>query len=264
MDMHRALMRMLLSLVTLGSTFFHGASTYVMKVSSGSNSIKNVPPAPAGQPMGFYPVSVSPDSFYDMANKYHSFDAYPLYSCTEDDDCALDEFCHSSRNGNSMVCLACRKRRKRCLRDAMCCMGNYCSNGICVPVEQENDRFSHFGYQEDTIIEPYQSEHVTVDTNTKFTTSPAGVQPFKGRDGDVCLRSSDCGPGLCCARHFWSKICKPVLEEGQVCTKHRRKGSHGLEIFQRCHCGAGLSCKLQKGEFTTVPKSSRLHTCQRH
>lgn len=50
-----------------------------------------------------------------------------------------------------------------------------------MPVEQENDRFSHFGYQEDTIIEPYQSEHVTVDTNTKFTTSPAGVQPFKGK-----------------------------------------------------------------------------------
>ncbi|XP_069835180.1 dickkopf-related protein 1 [Dendropsophus ebraccatus] len=257
--MHRPLcIRML---ITLLLTLLHGASAYV--VMANSNSIKNAPAAPAGQPMGFYPVSVSPDSYYDIANKYQPFDAYPLYSCTEDDDCALDEFCHNSRNGNNMVCLACRKRRKRCLRDAMCCMGNYCNNGICVPVEQENDRFPHPGYVEDTMIETYNADQATVDTNTKFTTSPSGMQPFKGRDGDVCLRSSDCGPGLCCARHFWSKICKPVLEEGQVCTKHRRKGSHGLEIFQRCHCGAGLSCKLQKGEFTTAPKTSRLHTCQR-
>ncbi|KAG9484976.1 hypothetical protein GDO78_008204 [Eleutherodactylus coqui] len=255
--MHRPLLRMLMTLLSL----LQGASAYV--VVANSNSIKNAPAAPPGQPMGFYPVSVSPDSFYDIANKYQPFDAYPLYSCTEDDDCALDEFCHSSRTGNNLVCLACRKRRKRCLRDAMCCMGTYCSNGICIPVEPENERFPHHGYMEDAMMETY-NDQATVDTNTKFTTSPSGMQPFKGRDGDVCLRSSDCGPGLCCARHFWSKICKPVLEEGQVCTKHRRKGTHGLEIFQRCHCGAGMSCKLQKGEFTTVPKTSRLHTCQRH
>ncbi|XP_063819785.1 dickkopf-related protein 1 [Pseudophryne corroboree] len=261
--MHRAALRMLMSLLALCAyTLIPGASSYVMMTNSNSNSIKNVPAAPAGQPVGFYPVSVSPDSFYEMANKYQPFDTYPMYTCTEDDDCALDEFCHSSRNGNNMVCLACRKRRKRCLRDAMCCIGNYCSNGICVPVEQ--DRFPYHGYMEDSIMATYNTDQATVDANTKFTTSPSGVQPFKGRDGDVCLRSSDCGPGLCCARHFWSKICKPVLEEGQVCTKHRRKGTHGLEIFQRCHCGLGLSCKLQRGEFTTVPKTSRLHTCQRH
>lgn len=255
-------MRMLLSLVTLCSALLHGASAYVMKSNTGTNSIKNVPPAPAGPPM----VSVSPDSFYDimdMANKYPSFDVQRLYSCNEDEDCALDEFCHG-RSSNSLVCLTCRRRRKRCLRDAMCCMGNYCKNGICVPEDQENYRFAQLGYQETTITQPSQSEQATMDTSTKFTTSAAGVQPFKGGDGAVCLRSTDCGPGLCCARHFWEKICKPVLAEGQVCTKQRRKGVHGLEIFQRCPCGAGLSCKLQKGEFTTVPKSQRLHTCQRH
>uniref|UniRef100_A0A8B9VJF7 Dickkopf-related protein 1 n=1 Tax=Anas zonorhyncha TaxID=75864 RepID=A0A8B9VJF7_9AVES len=64
--------------------------------------------------------------------------------------------------------------------------------------------------------------------------------------GDFCLRSSDCAAGLCCARHFWSKICKPVLREGQVCTRHRRKGAHGLEIFQRCQCAEGLACRLQR------------------
>lgn len=84
----------------------------------------------------------------------------------------------------------------------------------------------------------------------------------KGLEGENCLRSSDCAEGLCCARHFWSKICKPVLKEGQVCTKHKRKGTHGLEIFQRCDCGEGLSCRTQRGDGS---KSSRsLHTCQRH
>lgn len=86
---------------------------------------------------------------------------------------------------------------------------------------------------------------------------------FIGQEGSVCLRSSDCATGLCCARHFWSKICKPVLKEGQVCTKHRRKGSHGLEIFQRCYCGEGLSCRIQK-DHHQASNSSRLHTCQRH
>lgn len=92
---------------------------------------------------------------------------------------------------------------------------------------------------------------------------PFIVYSLLGLEGSVCLRSSDCATGLCCARHFWSKICKPVLKEGQVCTKHRRKGSHGLEIFQRCYCGEGLSCRIQK-DHHQASNSSRLHTCQRH
>lgn len=90
--------------------------------------------------------------------------------------------------------------------------------------------------------------------------------PFPGQEGDNCLRSSDCSEGLCCARHFWSRICKPVLTEGQVCTRHRRKGTHGLELFQRCDCGDGLACRPEKGErdhsvSRTVARN--LHTCQR-
>uniref|UniRef100_A0A7M4ERJ9 Dickkopf WNT signaling pathway inhibitor 1 n=1 Tax=Crocodylus porosus TaxID=8502 RepID=A0A7M4ERJ9_CROPO len=98
----------------------------------------------------------------------------------------------------------------------------------------------------------------------KRTTSLWRLHHAKGQESSICLRSSDCAVGLCCARHFWSKICKPVLKEGQVCTKHRRKGSHGLEIFQRCYCGDGLSCRLQRDHITSNSSSSRLHTCQRH
>ncbi|XP_016096190.1 uncharacterized protein [Sinocyclocheilus grahami] len=105
-------------------------------------------------------------------------------------------------------------------------------------------------------------ENSTVVVPPKVATegSPQN-QMLKGLEGENCLRSSDCAEGLCCARHFWSKICKPVLKEGQVCTKHKRKGTHGLEIFQRCDCAEGLACRTQRDGS----KSSRsLHTCQRH
>lgn len=45
--------------------------------------------------------------------------------CTDDEDCAGDEFCNDARG----ACLPCRRSRKRCTRDAMCCAGNRCSNG---------------------------------------------------------------------------------------------------------------------------------------
>lgn len=80
---------------------------------------------------------------------------------------------------------------------------------------------------------------------------------FTGQVGDPCLQSYDCSEGLCCARHFWSHICKPVLREGQVCTRHRRKGNHRLELFQRCPCGDGLSCqKVREPGPGPSPKSA--------
>lgn len=85
-------------------------------------------------------------------------------------------------------------------------------------------------------------------------------------EGDTCLRSADCSEGLCCARHFWSRICKPVLTEGQVCTRHRRKGTHGLELFQRCDCGEGMTCRPERGErdhSVSRTAARNLHTCQR-
>lgn len=77
--------------------------------------------------------------------------------------------------------------------------------------------------------------------------------------GNPCLRSSDCLDGLCCARHFWTRICKPVLREGQVCTRHRRKGNHGLELFQRCPCGDGLICRTLREPGTQLAAVSRFN-----
>lgn len=79
---------------------------------------------------------------------------------------------------------------------------------------------------------------------------------FPGQVGDPCLRSSDCSVGLCCARHFWTRICKPVLHEGQVCSQHRQKGNQGLELFQRCPCGNGLSCRTLREPSTKSSSSS--------
>lgn len=80
-----------------------------------------------------------------------------------------------------------------------------------------------------------------------------------GQVGNRCLRSSDCLDGLCCARHFWTRICKPVLREGQVCTRHRRKGNHGLELFQRCPCGDGLICQTLREPGTQLAAVSRFN-----
>ncbi|CAM5129053.1 unnamed protein product [Eretmochelys imbricata] len=228
-----------------------------------SNAIKNLlPGGAAGQGGSFASAAPADSVLLEAGNKHQAVETHQPFTCSEDEDCAPDEFCSGAPRGAGSavpLCLACRKRRKRCLRHAMCCPGNYCNNGMCVPSEQ-----GHFlpGEMEETIIESFSPDHGIPDLHPKRTTSPSQLHHLKGQESTTCLRSSDCATGLCCARHFWSKICKPVLKEGQVCTKHRRKGSHGLEIFQRCYCGEGLSCRLQRDYATT--NSSRLHTCQRH
>ncbi|XP_004462457.1 dickkopf-related protein 1 [Dasypus novemcinctus] len=222
-----------------------------------SNAIKNLPP-----PLGGAAVSPAPGILYEGGNKYHSINYQP-YPCAEDEECN-EGYCSSPTPfagiADTQICLPCRKRRKRCMRHAMCCPGNYCKNGICKPSEHTH---FHRGEIEEAAIESFGNVHSTLDGLSRRTTLSSKLYHTIGQEGSICLRSSDCATGLCCARHFWSKICKPVLTEGQVCTKHRRKGSHGLEIFQRCYCGEGLSCRIQK-DHHQASNSSRLHTCQRH
>uniref|UniRef100_A0A3Q3WLK0 Uncharacterized protein n=1 Tax=Mola mola TaxID=94237 RepID=A0A3Q3WLK0_MOLML len=176
--------------------------------------------------------------------------------CTDDEDCGGDEFCNDARG----ACLPCRKSRKRCARDSMCCAGNRCSNGVC----QAND----IDGIDASMITGWHKHNGTMEHHTNKPPTPHGHQPHavKGMEGDTCLRSADCSEGLCCARHFWSRICKPVLTEGQVCTRHRRKGNHGLELFQRCDCGEGMACRPEKGErdhSVSRTAARNLHTCQR-
>ncbi|KAI9525618.1 Dickkopf- protein 2 [Dissostichus eleginoides] len=176
-----------------------------------------------------------------------------VYPCSNDKECSVGSYCHSPQQSPPR-CLNCRRRKKRCHRDAMCCPGNRCSNFICVPISE-------------SVLSPHIS---ALDEDNKLSTKDQSWRKngnlhakhsLKGHEGDPCLRSSDCSEGYCCARHFWTKICKPVLRQGEVCTKQRKKGTHGLEIFQRCDCAKGLSCKVWKD--ATSSSKSRLHMCQK-
>nr|XP_015800394.2 dickkopf-related protein 1 [Nothobranchius furzeri] len=228
---------------------------YAGAVLMNSNSIKNLPGAPAGK--GVEAVSPSPRTPPSGGTglKLPVDTLQQPGVCTDSEDCGGDEFCNEARG----VCLPCRKNRKRCLRDSVCCAGSRCSNGVC----QTSDM-----HDSDASIPALHKHNTTMEHLGKRPPAAHGFQPsaVKGQEGDTCLRSTDCSEGLCCARHFWSRICKPVLTEGQVCTRHRRKGNHGLELFQRCDCGEALVCRPEKGERD--PSVSRtagrnLHTCQR-
>ncbi|XP_042617829.1 dickkopf-related protein 2 [Cyprinus carpio] len=175
------------------------------------------------------------------------------YPCSSDKECAVGTYCQSPQHAPSR-CLTCRRRKKRCHRDSMCCPGNRCSNYICIPIS-EHTLSSH---------KSPLDEHKMLSIKDKGWRRNGKAQAkisLKGHEGDPCLRSSDCSEGYCCARHFWTKICKPVLRQGEVCTKQRKKGSHSLEIFQRCDCAKGLACKVWKD--ATSFSRSRLHVCQR-
>ncbi|XP_062243196.1 dickkopf-related protein 2 [Platichthys flesus] len=185
--------------------------------------------------------------------KKHHILTQQVYPCSSDQECTVGSYCHSPQQAPSR-CLTCRRRKKRCHRDAMCCRGNRCSNYICVPISE-------------SVLSPHISaldehyKHSTKDHNWKKSSKAQAKHSLKRHEGDSCLRSSDCSEGYCCARHFWTKICKPVLMQGEVCTKQRKKGAHGLEIFQRCDCAKGLSCKVWKD--ATPSSKSRLHMCQK-
>uniref|UniRef100_UPI00398F33AD dickkopf-related protein 4-like n=1 Tax=Pristiophorus japonicus TaxID=55135 RepID=UPI00398F33AD len=185
--------------------------------------------------------------------------------CLADPDCGPGKFCLASRH-EEPSCAVCRGLRRRCQSDAMCCSGSHCLNDVCTRTEEQTA---------ETPSRPTLSRNKKVKKTKKPKTQniketrhnnqkekPDRPQTRKELEGETCLRTSDCSAGLCCARHFWSKICRPVLKEGQVCSKRRRKeGPQGPEIFQRCDCGPGLACRNQNQG--TSQHNSRLRVCQR-
>ncbi|XP_071757188.2 dickkopf-related protein 2-like [Centroberyx gerrardi] len=173
-----------------------------------------------------------------------------LYQCISDLECSEGSYCHAPSRGHAHSrCRTCRRKKRRCHRDGMCCPGNRCSNNICVP------DLNSFLSQRIPDMDGGTSLPSKKKGWRKRGRTTAKLPSVKGQVGDPCLRSSGCSEGLCCARHFWARICKPVLQEGQVCTRHRRKGNHGLELFQRCPCGDGLSCRTLR-EPDAQPSSS--------
>uniref|UniRef100_A0A3B4A7S5 Uncharacterized protein n=1 Tax=Periophthalmus magnuspinnatus TaxID=409849 RepID=A0A3B4A7S5_9GOBI len=173
---------------------------------------------------------------------------FTMYQCMSDLECREGSYCHSSPKGGAHSrCHSCRRRKRRCHRDGMCCPGNHCSNSEYSGIFRSDQSYS---------AHSLASKKSWRRRGRGDMKGSAG----KGQVGDPCLRSTDCSDGLCCARHFWTRICKPVLREGQVCTKQRRKGTHGLELFQRCSCGNGLTCRTLK-DAKTQPASSLVMLC---
>ncbi|KAK5893081.1 hypothetical protein CgunFtcFv8_005988 [Champsocephalus gunnari] len=172
-----------------------------------------------------------------------------LYQCMSDLECREGSYCHAPTKGPAHSrCQTCRRRKRRCHRDGMCCPGNSCSNNICVP---DDDSFVSQAMPDGEMSTLSQKR----GWRKRSRAEPKGPSS-QGQVGDPCLRSADCSEALCCARHFWTRICKPVLRGGQVCTRHRRKGNHGLELFQRCPCGDGLSCRTLRDPDAKASSSS--------
>ncbi|XP_054774050.2 dickkopf-related protein 1-like [Lytechinus pictus] len=125
----------------------------------------------------------------------------------------------------------------------MCCQGNTCVEGRCIPHQFRFDEAYN------TAVQNFESE---VEEEESFI-QDTKYKLRKAREGEQCSSSVQCEDGLCCAQHLWSKICKPMLEEGDICTKKRDRLT---DVFQRCECSEGLSCKRDS------VAQRRLHVCQ--
>uniref|UniRef100_A0A8C6Q8W1 Dickkopf WNT signaling pathway inhibitor 4 n=1 Tax=Nannospalax galili TaxID=1026970 RepID=A0A8C6Q8W1_NANGA len=179
--------------------------------------------------------------------------------CVSDKDCNAGKFCLMPYDEKSF-CATCRRVRRRCQRNAMCCPGTFCMNGVRITMEAETPVMERKAEDQDGIEVKGTTEQPTEEKKRKRKPSIKS-QGSKGQEGESCLRTLDCSPGLCCVRHFWTKICKSVLSEGQVCSRRGHKDTaQGPEIFQRCDCGPGLLCRSQ---VTGNQQHTQLRICQK-
>ncbi|XP_030168406.1 dickkopf-related protein 4 [Lynx canadensis] len=180
--------------------------------------------------------------------------------CLSDKDCSSRKFCLKPQDERPF-CATCRGLRRRCQRNAMCCPGTLCMNDVCTTMEDATPILERQMDDQDDIETKGTTEHPIQENKPKRKPNIKKPQGGKGQEGERCLRTLDCGAGLCCARHFWTKICKPVLLEGQVCSRRGHKDTaQAPEIFQRCDCGPGLICRNQ---VTSNQQHTRLRVCQK-
>ncbi|KAG7280070.1 hypothetical protein CRUP_018026 [Coryphaenoides rupestris] len=269
-----------------------------------SNAIKSLVPGPAGTPLlhggAGHAAGSSPDDFglLDGGNHNLLIDPIQALSCAADAECGEHEFCYGSRG----ACLPCKRRRKRCARDAMCCPGNQCSNGVCLPMDVDivqqftveemepsashgasthgasNHGASNHGASNHGASSHGASSHGASNhgASSHGTNSPGANSSHMDNRRDE--QNSTTQPSATQDPHALATRGREVSAVGRllrgpvlrstllVCTKHRKKGALGLEIFQRCDCGVGLACRTQRGaEEHRMHKAARtLHTCQQH
>lgn len=64
-----------------------------------------------------------------FGSSHLSLSTLQLYQCMSDLECSEGSYCHAPTKGPAHSrCQTCRRRKRRCHRDGMCCPGNRCSN----------------------------------------------------------------------------------------------------------------------------------------
>ncbi|KAK7476499.1 hypothetical protein BaRGS_00032247 [Batillaria attramentaria] len=92
--------------------------------------------------------------------------------------------------------------------------------------------------------------------------------PFSGLDDASCMSSSECAPGMCCARFnhsrrtrrfvnslFQSGTCQPLLMRSQGCWDWQVEEENG-DLYDYCPCAAGLECR---GEQVMHVEGNTIH-----
>ncbi|CAK8672417.1 unnamed protein product [Clavelina lepadiformis] len=141
-----------------------------------------------------------------------------------------------------------RKRNKRCKK-----------NDTCLIEFSRKCRAKYEKCKKGSNNRPRSCRRKSPNPSNQFPTvkstlpTPATTPPAKkGRD-DICTKPDDCEPGLCCARHKHVKLCKPLLNVDQVCTRVFPKKRRSADMYERCPCQSGLTC---------AQSELRHHTCQ--
>uniref|UniRef100_A0A3B3RA05 Dickkopf-related protein 4-like n=1 Tax=Paramormyrops kingsleyae TaxID=1676925 RepID=A0A3B3RA05_9TELE len=148
--------------------------------------------------------------------------AFPTSTtCKVDRDCGNQEYCEQASQ-KAPVCTACRTERRRCQGIGMCCQGLHCINGQCKKSRKE---------------EPNNPNR------RKSRPKHKRKEKKKGQEMAKCVRSEDCGEGLCCRRYLKGNKCQRIGTEGEACSLHSH--SKRLRAVEYCHCAQGLSCHAQ-------------------
>ncbi|KAM8786848.1 LOW QUALITY PROTEIN: dickkopf-related protein 4 [Rhynchonycteris naso] len=156
--------------------------------------------------------------------------------CLSDNDCSTRKFCIKSQD-EKPFCATCCGLQRRCPRNAMYCPGTLCMIDVCTTMEEATQTLERQIDAHDDIDTKGTNEHPIQENKPKRKPNIKKSQGTKEilfqEEGESCLRTSNHGPGLCCAHHFWTEI-KPVLLEGQVCSwRGYRDTAQAPEILLR-------------------------------
>ncbi|XP_064209480.1 dickkopf-related protein 4-like isoform X1 [Anguilla rostrata] len=169
--------------------------------------------------------------------------------CRKDSDCGSRQYCERGATLHS-VCTNCQQKRRRCHSDNMCCPGMRCVNGQnTLRLTRKRTEVTNpplwliLQFAFCCVISYLCTRPKKMDAENNKNRQPSldNRRKQKGQERDKCVRSRDCGAGLCCTRYLEEKRCLRVPVEGERCLLPGR--SKGQRALGRCDCAQGLSCR---------------------